>query len=159
MHAQYTCIECNCHPQCLVSRIGRSVGREGVRGTLGLGVPHGSAGKDSTTSDTSRESFTPRAWLLKRASSTLGCLAPARWQRIRLSHPLACNHVSTPSFCSTPPLIPSLRPHLLHTYDPPGPYFVPMRMAGDVAGPMLRLLGEPDTPNAPECGPSDAQDA
>ena len=73
--------------------------------------------------------------------------------------PLACNHVSTPSFCSTPPLIPSLRPHLLHTYDPPGPYFVPMRMAGDVAGPMLRLLGETDTPNAPECGPSDAQDA
>ena len=36
---------------------------------------------------------------------------------------------------------------------------MPMRMAGDVAGPMLRLLGEPDTPNAPECGPSDAQDA
>ena len=73
--------------------------------------------------------------------------------------PLASNHMTIPGLYSTPPLNPSIRPYLSPTYNPPGPYLMPMRMAGDVAGPMLRLLGEPDTPNAPECGPSDAQDA
>ena len=43
--------------------------------------------------------------------------------------PLASNHMTIPGLYSTPPLNPSIRPYLSPTYNPPGPYLVPMRMA------------------------------
>ena len=73
--------------------------------------------------------------------------------------PLACNHMTTPSLYSTPPLIPSLRPYLSPTYDPPGPDLVAMGTAGDVAGSINYLLFEPGTLSASVCGSADTQDA
>jgi hypothetical protein len=73
--------------------------------------------------------------------------------------PLACNHMTTPSLYSTPPLIPSLRPYLSPTYDPPGPDLVAMGTAGDVAGSIIYLLFEPGTLSASVCGSVDTQDA
>ena len=73
--------------------------------------------------------------------------------------PLACNHMTIPSPSSAPPLIPSLRPYLPPTYDPPGPDLVAMWTAGDVAGSIPHLLIQADTLSAPVCGSADAQDA
>ena len=71
--------------------------------------------------------------------------------------PLACNHMTIPGLYSTPPLIPSLRPYLSPTYNPPGPDLVAMGTAGDVAGSIIYLLFEPDTLSASVCGSADAQ--
>ena len=70
--------------------------------------------------------------------------------------PLASNHMTIPGLYSTPPLNPSIRPYLSPTYNPPGPYIVPMSMAGDETGSIPHLLFEPDTLSASVCGSADA---
>ena len=65
--------------------------------------------------------------------------------------------MTIPSLYSALPLIPSLRPYLSPTYDPPGPDLVAMGTAGDVAGSNIYLLFEPDTLSASICGSADAQ--
>ena len=71
--------------------------------------------------------------------------------------PLASNHMTIPGLHSTPPLNPSIRPYLSPTYNPPGPYLMPMSMAGDESGSNSHLLVEPDSHSATVCGSADSQ--
>jgi hypothetical protein len=71
--------------------------------------------------------------------------------------PLACNQMTIPGLYSTPPLNPSTRPYLSPTYEPLRPDIVAIWMAGDMAGSILYLLLELDTPSASVCGSADVQ--
>ena len=73
--------------------------------------------------------------------------------------PLASNHLTIPGLYSTPPLNHSIRPYLSPTYEPLRPDLVAIWVAGDMAGSILHLLFELDTPNASFCGSADAQGA
>ena len=67
--------------------------------------------------------------------------------------------MTIPGLYSTPPLIPTPRPYLSPIYEPLRPDLVAIWMAGDMAGSILYLLFELDTPNASLCGSADGQGA